>query len=162
MINHVPGTDSEDAKGKTLAYVRGEIEFQGVEFSYPSRPDNLVLRGLDLSVQAGTTVGLVGGSGSSKSTIISLLEQFYDPAKGDILLYGHKVKKLKLKWLRSQMALVSQQPILFATSIKENILLGKEGASMDIVVTATKAANAHDFIMKLPDGYDTQVNFSKS
>lgn len=159
MIDRVPGIDSEDTKGKTLAYVRGEIEFTGVEFSYPSRPDNLVLRGLNLRVQAGTTIGLVGGSGSGKSTVISLLERFYDPTKGDICLDGYKLKKLKLKWLRSQLGLVSQEPILFATSIKENILFGKEGASMELVVNAAKAANAHDFITKLPDGYNTQVDW---
>ncbi|OWM76145.1 putative multidrug resistance protein [Punica granatum] len=157
MIDRVPGIDSEDPKGKTLAYVRGDIEFKGVEFSYPSRPNNRVLRGLNLSVRAGTTVGLVGGSGSGKSTVISLLERFYDPVTGDIFLDGHKLKKLKLKWLRSQMGLVSQETILFATSIKENILFGKEGAPMELVVNAAKAANAHDFIMKLPDGYNTQV-----
>ncbi|XP_057461232.1 putative multidrug resistance protein [Actinidia eriantha] len=157
MMDRDPAIDSEDRKGKALSYVRGEIEFKGVYFSYPSRPDTPILQGLDFKIPAGKTVGLVGGSGSGKSTIISLLERFYDPIEGDITLDGYKIKKLHLKWLRSQMGLVNQEPILFATSIKENILFGKEEASMDDLVIAAKAANAHDFIVKLPDGYETQV-----
>ncbi|XP_059633645.1 putative multidrug resistance protein [Cornus florida] len=157
MINRTPAIDSEDGRGKVLAHVRGEIEFKDVSFTYPSRPDTTILQGLNLKVTAGETVGIVGGSGSGKSTIISLLERFYDPNKGDILLDGYKVKRLQLKWLRSQMGLVNQEPVLFATSIKENILLGKEGAPMEIVISAAKAANAHEFITKLPDKYETQV-----
>ncbi|KAK9268557.1 hypothetical protein L1049_000311 [Liquidambar formosana] len=157
MIDRNPIIDSEDRIGKALSYVRGEIEFQGIDFSYPSRPDTPILQGLNLKVPAGKTVGLVGGSGSGKSTVISLLQRFYDPIEGEILLDGYKIKRLQLKWLRSQMGLVNQEPVLFAMSIKENILFGKDGASMENVVTAAKAANAHDFIVKLPDGYETQV-----
>ncbi|CAA2969117.1 multidrug resistance [Olea europaea subsp. europaea] len=157
MIDREPAIDSDDKKGKALSYVRGEIEFKGVHFTYPSRPDTPILQGLDLTVPAGKTVGLVGGSGSGKSTIISLLQRFYDPIEGDIFLDGYKIKRLHLKWLRSQMGLVNQEPILFATSIKENILFGKEEASAEDVEKAAKAANAHDFIIKLPDGYETQV-----
>ncbi|KAI3466213.1 hypothetical protein Pfo_022876 [Paulownia fortunei] len=157
MIDREPAIDSDDKKGKALSYVRGEIQFKGIYFSYPSRPDTPILQGLDLTVPAGRTVGLVGGSGSGKSTIISLLQRFYDPIEGEILLDGHKINRLHLKWLRSQMGLVNQEPVLFATSIKENILFGKEGASMEDVEKAAKAANAHDFIVKLPDAYETQV-----
>ncbi|CAH1444447.1 unnamed protein product [Lactuca virosa] len=157
MINRNPTIDSEDKKGKALSYVRGEIELKGIYFSYPSRPDTAILQGLNLRVPSGKTVGLVGGSGSGKSTIISLLQRFYDPIEGEIFLDGYKIKKLHLKWLRSQIGLVNQEPILFATSIRENILFGKEGASMDDVVVAAKGANAHDFIVKLPDGYETNV-----
>ncbi|KAK6154401.1 hypothetical protein DH2020_008649 [Rehmannia glutinosa] len=157
MIDREPAIDSDDKKGKALSYVRGEIQFKGVYFSYPSRPDTPILQGLELTVPAGKTVGLVGGSGSGKSTIVSLLQRFYDPIEGEILLDGHKINRLHLKWLRSQMGLVNQEPVLFATSIKENILFGKEGASMEDVEKAAKAANAHDFIVKLPDAYETQV-----
>ncbi|XP_014519543.1 ABC transporter B family member 15 isoform X1 [Vigna radiata var. radiata] len=157
MIDRVPSLNSYREKGKVLTHARGEITFQDVEFSYPSRPDALILQGLNLKVQAGKTLGLVGGSGSGKSTIISLLERFYDPVYGEILLDGYDIQTLHVKWLRSQMGLVNQEPILFATSIRENILFGKEGASMDGVIRAAKAANAHDFIVKLPDGYETQV-----
>ncbi|KAK8582901.1 hypothetical protein V6N13_069667 [Hibiscus sabdariffa] len=157
MIDRDPNIHSENGKEKLLSHVRGDVEFKDVDFSYPSRPETLVLHRFNLKVQAGKMVGLVGGSGSGKSTTVSLLERFYDPINGDILLDGHNIKKLQLKWLRSQMGLVNQEPILFATSIKENILFGKEGASMELVVNAAKAANAHDFIVKLPDGYETQV-----
>ncbi|KAG8365998.1 hypothetical protein BUALT_Bualt17G0030300 [Buddleja alternifolia] len=157
MIDRIPEIDSEDNKGKILSNVQGELEFREVYFSYPSRMDTPILQGLNLKVKAGKTVGLVGGSGSGKSTVIALLERFYDPIKGDILLDGNRIKRLKLKWLRSQMGLVNQEPILFATSIKENILFGKEDASMEMIINAAKNANAHDFIVKLPGGYETHV-----
>ncbi|KAJ1376518.1 P-loop containing nucleoside triphosphate hydrolase [Sesbania bispinosa] len=157
MIDRKPTINSNKEKGRILKHARGEITFKEVDFSYPSRPDTLILQGLNLKVQAGKTVGLVGGSGSGKSTIISLLERFYDPICGEILLDGYDIKRLHLKWLRSLMGLVNQEPILFATSIKENILFGKEGASIEDVISAAKAANAHDFIIKLPNGYETQV-----
>ncbi|KAI4333814.1 hypothetical protein L6164_018575 [Bauhinia variegata] len=157
MIDRVPSIDSEDRKGKALSHVRGEVQFQDIYFCYPSRPDTLILQGFNLMIPAGKKVGLVGGSGSGKSTVIALLERFYDPVEGEILLDGHKISRLQLKWLRSQLGLVNQEPVLFATSIKENILFGKEGASMDDVINAAKAANAHDFIVKLTEGYETQV-----
>ncbi|KAI6687429.1 hypothetical protein NL676_024257 [Syzygium grande] len=157
MIDRVPTIDTEDKKGKALSYVRGEIVFKDIYFNYPSRPDTPILQGLTFRAPAGKTAGLVGGSGSGKSTVIALLQRFYDPIEGEILLDGHKIKRLQLKWLRSQMGLVNQEPILFATTIKDNILFGKEGASMEEVITAAKAANAHDFIAKLPEGYETQV-----
>ncbi|KAM7251605.1 hypothetical protein ACFE04_023488 [Oxalis oulophora] len=157
MIDREPDIDTEDKKGKALSYVRGEIELKDIYFCYPSRPDTPIFEGLSLRIPAGKTVALVGGSGSGKSTVIALLQRFYDPIDGDILLDGYKIRKLQLKWFRSQMGLVNQEPILFATTIKENILFGKEGASMEDVVEAAKAANAHDYIVKLPDGYETQV-----
>ncbi|XP_050369771.1 putative multidrug resistance protein [Argentina anserina] len=157
MIDRVPSIETEDRKGKALSHVRGEIEFQDIHFSYPSRPDSQVLQGLNLKIPAGKSVGLVGGSGSGKSTIISLIERFYDPVEGEILLDGHAIRRLQPKWLRSQMGLVNQEPVLFATSIRENILFGKEGASMEDITNAAKAANAHDFIVKLPEGYETQA-----
>ncbi|XP_058730505.1 putative multidrug resistance protein [Vicia villosa] len=157
MVDRVPTIDSEEKKGKALSHVKGEIEFKDIYFCYPSRPDSPVLQEFNLIIPAGKRVGLVGGSGSGKSTIIALLERFYDPVEGEILLDGHKINRLQLKWLRSNLGLVNQEPVLFATSIKENILFGKEGASMESVITAAKAANAHDFIVKLPDGYETQV-----
>ncbi|CAL0333813.1 unnamed protein product [Lupinus luteus] len=156
MIDRVPTIDSENKIGKALSYVRGGIEFQDIYFCYPSRPEVPVLQGFNLTIPAGKRIGLVGGSGSGKSTVIALLQRFYDPVEGEILLDDHKVSTLQLKWWRSQLGLVNQEPVLFATSIKENILFGKEGASMDSVISAAKSANAHDFIVNLPDGYETQ------
>ncbi|KAF8010919.1 hypothetical protein BT93_J1528 [Corymbia citriodora subsp. variegata] len=157
MINRVPKIDSDSPEGEILETVSGEVEFRHVEFAYPSRPDALIFRDFNLRVPAGRTVALVGGSGSGKSTVISLLQRFYDPLGGEILLDGVPIDRLQVKWLRSQMGLVSQEPALFATSIKENILFGKEDATFDEVVEAAKASNAHNFISQLPQGYDTQV-----
>ncbi|KAE8689297.1 hypothetical protein F3Y22_tig00110940pilonHSYRG00308 [Hibiscus syriacus] len=108
------------------------------------------------SIAERKTVALVGSSGSGKSTVISLLQRFYDPFGGDILLDGVLINKLQLKWLRSQMGLVSQETTLFATTIKENILFGKDDAGMEEVIETAKASNAHSFICQLPLGYDTQ------
>jgi ABC-type multidrug transport system fused ATPase/permease subunit len=107
---------------------------------------------------AGKTVALVGSSGSGKSTVIALLERFYDPLAGEVLIDSVNIKEFQLKWLRRQIGLVSQEPALFATTIKENILYGKDGATADEVVEAAKSANAYNFIMQLPQGFDTQVN----
>ncbi|KAL3537332.1 hypothetical protein ACH5RR_000698 [Cinchona calisaya] len=157
MIDCIPSIDSTAQKGQIVDDVKGELEFKDVEFAYPTRPDNLVLKNFNLIVKPCLTVGLVGGSGSGKSTVINLLERFYDPIGGEVLLDGVNIKTLQLKWLRKQMALVSQEPILFATSIKENILFGKDEGSEEEIIQAAKAAKAHDFITQLPEGYNTQV-----
>ena len=132
MIQRVPKINSESSAGDELANVAGEVEFKNVEFCYASR-----------------TVALVGGSGSGKSTVIVLLERFYDPAAEEVTLDGVDILRLRLKWLRTQMGLVSQEPALFATSIRQNILFGKEEATEEEVVVAAKAANAHNFISQL-------------
>ncbi|KAG2656599.1 putative multidrug resistance protein isoform X1 [Panicum virgatum] len=157
IIRRVPKIDSESNAGEELARVAGEVEFKDVEFCYPSRPENPVFKSFSLRVPAGHTVALVGSSGSGKSTAIALLERFYDPSAGQVTLDGVDIRRLRLKWLRAQMGLVSQEPALFATSIKENILFGKEDATEEEVVAAAKAANAHNFITQLPQGYHTQV-----
>ncbi|KAM1187428.1 hypothetical protein ACFX2J_023354 [Malus domestica] len=157
VIRRVPKIDSDNMEGEILEDVSGEVEFKHVEFAYPSRPESIIFKDFNLTVPAGKTVALVGGSGSGKSTVIALLQRFYDPLGGEILLDGVAINKLQLKWLRSQMGLVSQEPALFATSIKENILFGKEDAGIEEVTEAGKAANAHNFISQLPQGYDTQV-----
>ncbi|KAG8384766.1 hypothetical protein BUALT_Bualt04G0152700 [Buddleja alternifolia] len=157
VIERVPKIDSECKEGQTLQNVSGEVEFKHIEFSYPSRPESIIFKDFNLKIPAGKMVALVGGSGSGKSTVIALLQRFYDPLGGEILLDGVAIDKLQVMWLRSQMGLVSQEPSLFATSIKENILFGKEDASMEEVIDAAKASNAHNFITQLPQGYDTQV-----
>jgi ATP-binding cassette subfamily B (MDR/TAP) protein 1 len=157
IIDREPIIDSDDPKGEILREVSGEVEFRNVEFVYPSRPETKIFHNFCLTIPASKTVALVGGSGSGKSTVVALIERFYDPLAGQILLDGVNTKALQLKWFRSQIGFVSQEPALFATSIKENILFGKEGASMDEVIAAAKSSNAHNFIGQLPDGYDTQV-----
>ncbi|KAK9194727.1 hypothetical protein WN944_005434 [Citrus x changshan-huyou] len=157
VIKRVPDIDSENMEGETLEKFLGEVEFRNVVFAYPSRPETIIFKDFCLKVPAGNTVALVGGSGSGKSTVVSLLQRFYGLLGGEILLDGVAIDKLQLKWLRSQMGLVSQEPALFATSIKENILFGKEDASMEEIIEAAKASNAHNFICQLPQQYDTQV-----
>ncbi|KAL2505086.1 ABC transporter B family member 15 [Abeliophyllum distichum] len=157
VIKRVPKIDSDNLEGQILQKVSGEVEFKHVEFAYPSRLESIIFKDFNLKIPAGKTVALVGGSGSGKSTVVALLQRFYDPLGGEILLDGVKLDKLQLKWLRSQMGLVSQEPALFATSIKENILFGKEDASMEEVIESANASNAHNFISQLPQGYDTQV-----
>ncbi|KAL9427433.1 hypothetical protein AB3S75_029592 [Citrus x aurantiifolia] len=157
VIKRVPDIDSENMEGEILEKFLGEVEFRNVVFAYPSRPETIIFKDFCLKVPAGNTVALVGGSGSGKSTVVSLLQRFYGLLGGEILLDGVAIDKLQLKWLRSQMGLVSQEPALFATSIKENILFGKEDASMEEIIEAAKDANAHNFICQLPQQYDTQV-----
>lgn len=161
MIDRTPTIDSEDQQGTTINFLKGNLEFKDVDFAYPSRPETLVLKNFNLKINACQTVGLVGRSGSGKSTVINLLERFYDPLNGEILLDDISVKLFQLSWLRRQMGLVSQEPILFATSIKENILFGKKDATIEEIVEAAKKANAHDFIIQLPKGYDTLVSRSQ-
>ncbi|XXG49497.1 hypothetical protein AAC387_Pa02g3670 [Persea americana] len=157
MTDRVPNIDSSDQSGDVISDIKGEIEFNDVDFAYPSRPGSMMLRKFNLKVKSSQTVGLVGESGSGKSTVISLIERFYDPLGGEIYLDGTNIMSLQLRWLRHQIGLVSQEPILFGTSIKDNILFGKEDASMEEVISAAKAANAHNFINQLPNGYDMHV-----
>ncbi|NP_001288986.1 ABC transporter B family member 1 [Brassica rapa] len=157
IIDHKPTIERNSESGVELESVTGLVELKNVDFSYPSRPDVKILNDFTLSVPAGKTIALVGSSGSGKSTVVSLIERFYDPTSGQVLLDGHDLKTLKLKWLRQQIGLVSQEPALFATSIKENILLGRPDADQVEVEEAARVANAHSFIIKLPDGFDTQV-----
>ncbi|CAN6867149.1 unnamed protein product [Brassica oleracea] len=143
--------------GKVLDEIKGDIKLKDVYFRYPARPDVQIFAGFSLVVPNGTTVALVGQSGSGKSTVISLIERFYDPESGEVLIDGIALKKLQLRWIRSKIGLVSQEPILFATTIRENIVYGKEDASNEEIRTAVKLANATRFVDKLPQGLDTMV-----
>lgn len=156
-IDRVPAIDGEDTKGVVLENIRGELEYQHVKFTYPSRPDATVLKDFNLKVEAGKTVALVGASGSGKSTAIALVQRFYDADDGVVRIDGVDIRALQLKWLRGKMGLVSQEHALFGTSIKENIMFGKLDATMDEVMAAAMAANAHTFIRQLPEGYETKV-----
>ncbi|XP_057968888.1 putative ABC transporter B family member 8 isoform X2 [Malania oleifera] len=156
-INRIPEIDGEDTKGLVLEEIAGNIKFEHVEFAYPSRPDSLILKDFSLSIDAGTTVALVGASGSGKSTAIALVQRFYDAQNGVVKIDGVDIRTLQLKWMRGKMGVVSQEHALFGTSIKENIMLGKLEATMDEVMAAAMAANAHNFIRQLPEGYETKV-----
>ncbi|KAK8944936.1 ABC transporter B family member 1 [Platanthera zijinensis] len=156
-IDHRPDINRNVEAGAELDSVAGHIELRSVNFAYPARAEVSVLRNFSLSVAAGKTLALVGSSGSGKSTVVSLIERFYDPNSGQVLLDGNNIKGLKLRWLRQQIGLVSQEPALFATTIKENLLLGREDATQVEIEEAARVANAHSFIIKLPDGYDSQV-----
>ncbi|KAK7204062.1 ABC multidrug transporter Mdr1 [Myxozyma melibiosi] len=139
--------------------VQGEIEFKDVHFRYPTRPAVPVLRGLNLKVRKGEYIALVGASGCGKSTTISLIEEFYRPLSGTILFDGKDVNSLNIGSYRSHIALVQQEPVLYAMTIKENILLGSlenaEDVSDERIINACRQCNIHDFISSLPDGYDT-------
>ncbi|KAG6891661.1 hypothetical protein C0992_012710 [Termitomyces sp. T32_za158] len=165
-IDRVPDIDSADPRGSKLENVQGEITLEDIQFSYPSRPNVQVVKGISLTFEAGKTAALVGASGSGKSTIISLVERFYDPISGTVKLDGINVKDLNLKWLRSQIGLVSQEPTLFATTIKGNVAHGLIGTKWEhapeeekfaLIKEACIKANADGFITKLPLGYDTLV-----
>lgn len=165
-IDRVPSIDSSDPGGLKPEKVVGEIVLEDVKFSYPSRPSVPVVKGLSLTFKAGKTAALVGASGSGKSTIVSLVERFYDPSSGVVKLDGNDVKDLNVKWLRTQIGLVSQEPTLFATTIRGNVAHGligtkHENASEEekeaLIKEACIKANADGFITKLPLGYDTMV-----
>ncbi|XP_010522857.1 PREDICTED: ABC transporter B family member 11-like [Tarenaya hassleriana] len=156
-IERKPLIDSYDVNGKVLEDVRGDIELKDVYFSYPARPDEQIFTGFSLFISSGTTAALVGQSGSGKSTVISLIERFYDPQAGEVLVDGVNLKDFQLKWIRSKIGLVSQEPVLFSSSIKDNIGYGKEKATMEEIKAAAELANAAKFIDKLPQGFDTMV-----
>jgi ATP-binding cassette subfamily B (MDR/TAP) protein 1 len=149
--------DVSSPLGEKPKSVTGSIEFHGVSFSYPTRTEVQVFKDFNLKIEAGKTVALVGPSGGGKSTSVQLLERFYDPSFGMITLDGIDLRALNVSWLRQHIGLVSQEPTLFATTIKENIKTAKPDATDEEIEDAARRANAHDFIVSLQDGYDTQV-----
>ncbi|XP_069815586.1 ATP-dependent translocase ABCB1-like isoform X2 [Dendropsophus ebraccatus] len=155
IIDNVPKIDSFSTAGYKPDQIKGDIEFRNVKFSYPSRPDVQVLKGLNLTVPSGQTVALVGSSGCGKSTTVQLIQRFYDPEEGLITIDGQDIRNLNTRYLREMIGVVSQEPVLFDTTIAENIRYGREDVTMEEIVQATKEANAYNFIMKLPDRFDT-------
>ncbi|KAK7388085.1 hypothetical protein VNO78_22890 [Psophocarpus tetragonolobus] len=156
-IKRKPEIDSYDTTGQQLDDIHGDIELREVCFSYPTRPDELIFNGFSISIPSGTTTALVGESGSGKSTVVSLIERFYDPQAGEVLIDSINLKEFQLKWIRQKIGLVSQEPVLFTCSIKENISYGKDGATIEEIRAAAELANAAKFIDKLPQGLDTMV-----
>ena len=143
--------------GERPPAVQGRLAWEGVRFAYPTRRDVPVLQGIDLAVDAGEVVALVGSSGAGKSTLAALLSRFYDPDGGRIRLDGRDLRQLDPGWLRRQIGVVAQEPILFSGTVAENIRYGRPDASEAEVVAAARAANAHDFVARFPDGYATRV-----
>ncbi|KAM0921304.1 hypothetical protein ACQ4PT_006948 [Festuca glaucescens] len=156
-IKRKPEIDPDDRTGKQLEDIRGDVELKDVYFSYPARPEQLIFDGFSLHVSSGTTMAIVGESGSGKSTVISLVERFYDPQAGEVLIDGVNIKSVQLDSIRGKIGLVSQEPLLFMTSIKDNIMYGKEDATFEEIKRSAELANAANFIDKLPNGYDTLV-----
>ncbi|WP_420811513.1 ABC transporter ATP-binding protein [Myxococcus stipitatus] len=143
--------------GQTLAAVKGHVEFRAVRFAYPTRSDVPVLQGMDLEMRPGEVVAVVGPSGAGKSTLASLLSRFYDPQGGAVLLDGQPLTSLEPEWLRRNIGMVAQEPQLFSCSIADNIRYARPDATQEEVEEAARAANAHDFIQRFPEGYATPV-----
>ncbi|PWA23942.1 hypothetical protein CCH79_00011020, partial [Gambusia affinis] len=152
-----PTIDSYSETGFKPDFIKGNIEFKDIHFSYPSRPDVKILGGMCLSVSSGQTMALVGSSGCGKSTTIQLLQRFYDPQEGFVSIDGHDIRSLNVSYLRGMIGVVSQEPILFATTIAENIRYGRPDVTPEEIKQAAKEANAYDFIMNLPDKFETLV-----
>ncbi|KAK8928800.1 ABC transporter B family member 20 [Platanthera zijinensis] len=157
IIDRVPTIDPDDTSGIKPPSVYGSIELRNIDFCYPTHPELMVLSNFSLKVGGGQTVAVVGVSGSGKSTIISLIERFYDPVAGQILLDGRDLNLYNLRWLRSHMGLVQQDPVIFSTTIRENIIYARHNATEAEMKEAARIANAHHFISSLPHGYDTHV-----
>uniref|UniRef100_A0A3Q3W723 Uncharacterized protein n=1 Tax=Mola mola TaxID=94237 RepID=A0A3Q3W723_MOLML len=157
IIDKKPSIDSFSVAGFKPDYIKGDIEFKDIHFSYPSRPNIKILNNMSLSVRNGQTIALVGSSGCGKSTTIQLLQRFYDPQKGSIFVDGHDIRSLNIRYLREMIGVVSQEPVLFATTISENIRYGRLDVTQEEIEQATKESNAYDFIMNLPEKFETLV-----
>jgi ATP-binding cassette subfamily B protein len=143
--------------GRTLEHVQGAVRFEHVTFAYPGRPDVTVLKDFSLELEPGEVVALVGPSGAGKSTIASMLYRLYDPLEGRLTLDGSPYPELDAEWLRRQVGVVAQEPLLFSTSIADNIRYGRPEATDEEVEAAARLANAHGFISSFPEGYQTLV-----
>lgn len=162
LFERVPKINNwDDGKGHKMTDndYDGTIALEDIDFTYPSRPEAKILNKFNVTINKGQRIALVGSSGCGKSTITQLLERFYDPDAGRITMCDRKLSEFDLYWLRSQIGIVSQEPILFDMTIKENIAYGdnSRAVSMEEVQEAAKKANIHDFIVTLPNKYDTNV-----
>lgn len=157
ILDRKPSPDSSDPSGLVLKHVTGHIQLKAVTFAYPSRPEVTIFENFTLEVPPASSLALVGESGSGKSTVVALLERFYDPLEGSVRLDGIDIKKLNLKFLRSQIGLVNQEPVLFSATVLENIHYGRENATLEEVEAACRVANALEFVDKMPLKFDTRL-----
>ncbi|NXL83875.1 MDR3 protein, partial [Alectura lathami] len=159
LFERVPLIDSYSSEGEKPVTCGGNTRIENVKFNYPNRPEVQVLQGLNLKVEKGQTLALVGSSGCGKSTVVQLLERFYDPLSGEIIIDDKKAKALNIQWLRAQIGIVSQEPVLFDCTIAENIAYGDNSREVlhEEIVSAAKEANIHSFIDSLPNKYNTRV-----
>jgi ATP-binding cassette subfamily B (MDR/TAP) protein 1 len=157
VIDRQSAIDARSPDGEQPAACVGALALRDVSFTYSARPDAPIFAGLSLAFPAGRMTALVGESGSGKSTVIQLIMRFYDPLGGAVTLDGRDVRSLNVGWLRAQVALVSQEPVLFATSVVDNLRYGRPDATQAQLEAACRAANAHTFITAMVDGYDTYV-----
>ncbi|CAF4135561.1 unnamed protein product [Rotaria socialis] len=157
LFDRTPLIDNGSTTGQELVDFRGQIDFVQVNFSYPTRSQVRVLNNFQLSIQSGQRIALVGVSGSGKSTVIQLLERFYDVTNGKLCIDGVDIRQLNIHWVRSCFGLVSQEPILFDLTIAENIAYSRDDASIIDIIDAATKANIHEFIQNLPEGYQTRV-----
>ncbi|KAK3138101.1 hypothetical protein QOZ80_5AG0364530 [Eleusine coracana subsp. coracana] len=158
IIDKKSKINSSSGEGTVLDLVKGDIDFHHISFKYPCRQDVQILIDFTLNIPSGKNTALVGQSGSGKSTVIALLERFYDPDSGTILLDGVDIKNLRISWLRDRMGLVSQEPVLFNDTIRANIAYAKlEEVTEEEIIKVARAANAHEFISNMPQGYNTVV-----
>ncbi|KAJ0989564.1 hypothetical protein J5N97_007920 [Dioscorea zingiberensis] len=155
VLDRYTQIEPADPKGHRSEKLIGSVDIHDVDFAYPARPNIVIFKNFSLSIEAGKSTALVGQSGSGKSTIIGLIERFYDPLKGMIKIDGKDIKSYHLRSLRRHIALVGQEPTLFAGTIRENIKYGSEEVTEAEVEAAARVANAHDFISCLKDGYET-------
>ncbi|XP_059872613.1 bile salt export pump isoform X2 [Delphinus delphis] len=156
-MDRKPLIDCMSEDGYKLDRIKGEIAFHNVTFHYPSRPEVKILNNLSMVIKSGEMTAMVGSSGAGKSTALQLIQRFYDPSEGMVTLDGHDIRSLNIQWLRAQIGIVEQEPVLFSTTIAENIRYGREDATMEDIVRAAKEANAYSFIMDLPQQFDTLV-----
>ncbi|GMT16682.1 hypothetical protein PFISCL1PPCAC_7979, partial [Pristionchus fissidentatus] len=157
IIDRKPVIDSQSTEGVRLEKVRGEVEYHDIHFRYPTRPEAPILRGVSLKIEPGTHIALVGHSGCGKSTLVSLLLRYYDQEKGKVTIDGVDVSTMNIGNLRNLVGVVSQEPALFADTIENNLRLGREDITQAEMEAVCKAANAHDFVMNLPQGYKSRI-----
>ena len=157
IFEYIHSKPTINSDSGVISTIKGKIEFKNICFSYPTRPNYQVLKNFSLDIPIGSVIALCGSSGSGKSTIGQLMERFYDARSGSLEIDNVPIQFLNLKWLRSQIGYINQEPVLFSTSILENIRYGNQNASINEIHEAAKQANCFDFITSFPDGFETVV-----